>query len=204
MSNKKVDEVEKKFGEELRKVRKARGLTLIQLGKILSMSHSYISFVENGDRAAEGVYKAALLSWMKNDDSNAAHTNMIPEYGSVPAGWPSCTIDQVAEEPLDYIPVKGSTNELGALLVEGHSMSPEIRDGMYVLYVKDYNLRPGDIVVATDEYNRALVKQYVIKDDEPWLVSINPEYPSFQVNEHYRIIGRVFEKYDKSKVGRGR
>jgi SOS-response transcriptional repressor LexA len=83
-------------------------------------------------------------------------------------------------------------------------MSPEIRDGMYVLYTRDYDIKPGDVIVATDEYNRAMVKQYALKDGEPWLISINPEYPSFKVNSSYRIVGRVFEKYDKSRVGRGR
>lgn len=135
---------------------------------------------------------------------NARQANLIPVYGSVPAGWPEEPANYVAEEALDWIPVEGSTHGVGALRVEGHSMSPDIRDGVYVLYTQDYNIKQGDIIVATDEFNRAMVKQYALKEGEPWLISINPEYPSFRINDHYRIVGRVFEKYDKSRVGRGR
>jgi SOS-response transcriptional repressor LexA len=135
---------------------------------------------------------------------NARQTNLIPVYGSVPAGWPDEPIDRNETEAIDWIPVEGSIHGVGALRVEGHSMAPEIRDGIYVLYIQDYDIKQGDIIVATDEFNRAMVKQYVLKDGEPWLISINPEYPNFKVNDHYKIIGRVFEKYDKSRVGRGR
>lgn len=135
---------------------------------------------------------------------NAQHANLVPVYGSVPAGWPEESAGVVEEEVIDWIPVEGSTHGVAALRVEGHSMAPEIRDGMYVLYVLDYNIKPGDVIVATDEFNRAMVKQYAMKEGEPWLISINPEYPSFRVNDHYRIVGRVFEKHDKSRVGRGR
>jgi len=138
------------------------------------------------------------------NESNAHPANLIPVYGAVPAGWPDEQSNQTPEEAIDWIPVEGSTHGVGALRVEGHSMSPEIRDGVYVLYVQDYDIRPGDVIVATDEFNRAMVKQYAIKDGEPWLISINPEYPSFKVNDNYKIIGRVFEKYDKARVGRVR
>lgn len=137
-------------------------------------------------------------------ESNARPANLVPVYGSVPAGWPEDQPGKTNEEALDWIPVEGSTHGVGALRVEGHSMSPDIRDGVYVLYIQDFNIKPGDIIVTTDEFNRAMVKQYALKDGEPWLVSINSEYPSFKVNDHYRIVGRVFEKYDKSRVGRGR
>jgi SOS-response transcriptional repressor LexA len=137
-------------------------------------------------------------------DPNAHPAKLVPVFGNVPAGWPDDQPEIVGEEPLDWIPIEGSTHGIGALRVEGHSMSPEIRDGMYVLYTRDYDIKPGDVIVATDEYNRAMVKQYALKDGEPWLISINPEYPSFKVNSSYRIVGRVFEKYDKSRVGRGR
>jgi SOS-response transcriptional repressor LexA len=136
--------------------------------------------------------------------SNATPLNVVPVYGSVPAGWPDDQPVLAGEEVLDWVPLEGSAHGVGALRVEGHSMSPEIRDGMYVLYVQDFDIRPGDVIVATDEFNRAMVKQYALKDGVPWLVSINPEYPSFKVNQHYRIVGRVFQKVDKSKVGRGK
>lgn len=95
-------------------------------------------------------------------------------------------------------------HEIGSVRVVGHSMSPEILDGMYVMYTMNCDIRPGDVVVATDGSNRAMVKQYALKDGEPWLDSFNPEYPNFKISGHYRIVGRVYEKVSKTVVGRGR
>ncbi|MEA0564056.1 helix-turn-helix domain-containing protein [Lysinibacillus irui] len=38
------------FGEEIRKLRKANGLTLIQLEELTGISHSYLSQLERGER----------------------------------------------------------------------------------------------------------------------------------------------------------
>lgn len=136
--------------------------------------------------------------------ANARPANLVPVYGSVPAGWPCDQTGVTAEEPIDWIAVEGSTNCIGALLVDGHSMSPDIRDGEYVLYTQDSDLKPGDWIVATDEFRRPMVKEYAVKDGEPWLVSVNPEYPSFKVNHHYQIVGRVIDIYSRRKAKRGR
>lgn len=192
----------------IKNARKLKGYSLSALADIVNSSAGHLSDIENNKKFPGGELLISLSRTLEVDllsqGSNAHHAKLVPVYGTVPAGWPEEPIDVVAEEVLDWIPVEGSINSIGALRVEGHSMAPEIRDGMYVLYIKDYDIKPGDVIVATDEFNRALVKQYVLKEGEPWLVSINQEYPSFKINENYRIVGRVFEKHDKSRVGRGR
>ncbi len=125
---------------------------------------------------------------------------LIPVFASVPAGWPvEC---YVAEEPLAYIPFEGNGRNMGGLLVDGHSMSPDIKDGEYVVYVEDYDFRPGDRLVVNNEFGKSMIKEYAIKDGEPWLISVNPEYSNHKVNEGFKIIGRVIEVYSKRKVGR--
>lgn len=125
---------------------------------------------------------------------------LIPVFASVPAGWPvGCC---VAEEPLAYIPFEGNGRNMGALLVDGHSMSPDIKDGEYVVYVEDYDFKPGDRLVVNNEFGKSMVKEYAIKDGEPWLISVNPEYSNHKVNEGFKLIGRVIEIYSKRKVGR--
>lgn len=128
------------------------------------------------------------------------HLKLIPVFTSVPAGWP-CE-GYVAEEPLAYIPFEGNGRNMGALLVDGHSMSPDIKDGEYVVYVEDYDFKPGDRLVVTNEFGKSMVKEYAIKDGEPWLISVNPEYSNHKVNEGFKLIGRVIEIYSKRKVGR--
>lgn len=125
---------------------------------------------------------------------------LIPVFTSVPAGWP-CE-GYVAEEPLAYIPFESNGRNMGALLVDGHSMSPDIKDGEYVVYVEDYDFKPGDRLVVTNEFGKSMVKEYAIKDGEPWLISVNPEYGNHKVNEGFKLIGRVIEVYSKRKVGR--
>ena len=125
---------------------------------------------------------------------------LLPVYASIPAGWPSDC--HIAEEPIAYIPFEGNGRNMGALLVDGHSMSPDIKDGEYVVYVEDYNINPGDWVVATNEFGKAMIKEYALKDGEPWLISINHEYANHKVTEDYTIIGRVIEIYSRRKKGR--
>lgn len=68
MSTEKINTVENNFGDDLRRIRIERGLTLKQLGKILNVSHSYLGFVETGKRNAEGVYLSTLKNWMGNNE----------------------------------------------------------------------------------------------------------------------------------------
>ena len=200
MSTNKFNNDEKKFGEELRRIRKQRNLTLKQLGQLLEISHSFIGFIETGERVAEGIYKSTIENWMYSYQE-LSKVKLLPVFATVPAGWPvDC---HVAEEPIAYVPFEGNGRNKGALLVSGHSMHPEIKDGEFVVYVEDYDIKPGDRVVVTNEFNKPMVKEYAVKNGEPWLISINPEYSNHKVNEGYTIIGRVIEVFNKRKVGRG-
>lgn len=112
---------------------------------------------------------------------------MIPVIGRVPAGFP----DLVSEEIIEYIKVPEAEANTYALIVKGDSMSPLIKDGDYVTFLSNGEIKNGDIVVVNNEFGETMVKKYYIKDDRIILASINPEYPSFTPNEHWRIIGRV-------------
>lgn len=112
---------------------------------------------------------------------------MIPVIGKVPAGFP----DIVSEEIVEYIKVPESEANAYALVVKGDSMSPLIKNGDYVTFMPNGEIKNGDIVVVNNEFGETMVKKYYIKDDRIILASINPEYPSFTPNEYWRIIGRV-------------
>lgn len=175
---------------------KARGIADISVFTAKGFSEEWV-------RTGEGKIKkhitGSIATPVDLEDTNQK-VMLLPVYATVPAGWP---IDPyVSEEPIDYVPILGNGRNMGALQVEGHSMSPEIRDGEFVVYVEDYNIRPGDRVVVTNEFNKPMVKEYAMKEGEPWLISVNPEYENHKVNEHYKIIGRVVEIYNKRKIGR--
>lgn len=120
----------------------------------------------------------------------------IPVIGRVPAGFP----DLKEEDILEFISIPDAPKGAIALIVEGNSMSgDDIRDGDYVLFVKTDNLKVGEIVVATNEFGESFIKKYVMKDDEPWLNSSNPEFPNFKVNGEFKIIGKFIERIRRKK-----
>lgn len=180
---------------------KKKNINKKRLAELTGYSPGTISDVLNGKTELSERF-ARIVSNALNDASTIENAvRLIPVYATVPAGWP---VDSyVAEEPIGYVPFEGNGRNMGALLVEGHSMSPDIRDGEFVVYVEDYNIKPGDKVVVTNEFGKPMVKEYALKDGEPWLISINPEYGNHKVNENYRIIGRVIEVFNKRKIGRG-
>ena len=175
----------------------------VKLAEISGYSTSLVSDVLNGKKTCtRRFFKMAIDGLLQSGYiADSPQITLVPVWDTVPAGWPAET-DVVREAPIDYVPVVGSGKNMGALLVAGHSMSPEIKEGEYVLYTQDYDLKPGDWIVATDEFNRPMVKEYALKSDERWLVSINPEYPSFKVNSGYRIVGKVVDIYSRRKAKR--
>lgn len=50
------------FGEYLRELRLARGLTLRETGRITGLSNSFISMIENGERQATSVKTLSKLA----------------------------------------------------------------------------------------------------------------------------------------------
>lgn len=111
----------------------------------------------------------------------------IPVLGRVPAGVPNSFRDEV----VDYITIPGCDSECYALKVVGDSMKPTFDHGDYVLFVIDLDIRPNDIVIVNDEYGESMVKRYKTKNNEHFLTSDNPAYPTYQPDENYRIVGKV-------------
>ncbi|MBI5345489.1 MAG: hypothetical protein HZB83_09190 [Deltaproteobacteria bacterium] len=124
-----------------------------------------------------------------------------PVLGRVPAGFP----ENVANEDiLEYLSLPDAPKGAFALVVDDNSMSPEVRDGDYVIFlpVEKSGIRPGDMVVANNELGQTMIKRYELKDGGPYLKSDNPEYPSFEMNENYRMVGRVTDVWSRKKLRR--
>jgi len=122
-----------------------------------------------------------------------------PVLGRVPAGFPK---DVASEDISEYVSLPDTPKGAYALIVDGASMAPEIKDGDYVVFlpVDRADVTPGDIVVINDEFGRTMIKRYVVKDGKPYLKSDNPEYPTFEPNEHYRIVGKVIDVWSRKKI----
>lgn len=116
----------------------------------------------------------------------ASMQHELPVYGDVSAGI-GCNAEQhiigweVAGDEYDE-------DEYFYLLVEGDSMSPEIKNGDYVLVHSQDVIESGQIAVVVVD-GEGLVKKIEMGEDYITLISINPYYPP-----------RVFKEYDMNRV----
>ncbi|MCB2218083.1 MAG: XRE family transcriptional regulator [Desulfobulbaceae bacterium] len=129
-------------------------------------------------------------------ETRLANLVHVPILGKVPAGFP-----QTVEENIEsYATLPGVPSNCFALRVIGESMEPGIKHGDYVLFVNDREARPGDIVVVNDEFGESMIKRLKEKDDEFYLVSDNPAYPTVRPNGDYRIMGVVIGGWRELKI----
>lgn len=131
--------------------------------------------------------------------SETINTKKIPVLGRVAAGWPN--IKQ--EDVIDYIYIPGVeiSNDAYALIVKGESMSPTLKDGDYVIFIRTDTVYNGDIVILQDIWDETCIKRYRKKDNQIIFTSDNSEYPTIiPINENYNIIGKVITVWRKIKI----
>ena len=130
-----------------------------------------------------------------HQDNTIFITTRIPVLARCPAGFP----EDVRDGVIEYLSLPDVPPRTYAIIVSGNSMSPAIKDGEYALFVETDGIHDGDVVIAKNEWNECMVKRYRIKDGKALLTSDNPEYPTVEPNEHYKIIGKVIEIVTRRK-----
>lgn len=132
------------------------------------------------------------------NNQNFKSAQWIPLLGKVPAGFPELSeldIQKMIPVTLGDVP-----KNTFALEVKGDSMIPEFCEGEIIFFCTDFlNPKLGKFIVAMDEFGGTMIKQYQEKNQETWLVSLNPIYKPFKANEHYRILGTVVGKSSNFK-----
>jgi len=114
----------------------------------------------------------------------------------VPAGFPEMPLEDEQIQDYLYLPFGEAPSNAMAVKVKGHSMSPTIEDGEYVIFLPAgmSDVRSGDIVIVRNEWNELILKRFREKYGEMFLVSDNPKYPTIKPNEEYTIVGKVIKK----------
>lgn len=119
----------------------------------------------------------------------------IPVVGKVPAGVP-----ETNEWEIEYnIQVPDMPEHCFAMKVIGDSMEPSISAGEHVIFILDYNLESGNVVIVTDEYGDSMVKRYKVKDGIQYLVSDNSKYSPVKPNGGFHIVGKVISSVLQKK-----
>ncbi len=198
------------IGDRIRTARKKLKFTQTKFAKEIGISPNYLSELEaNKKSPSERILKlmeirfAINKDWLltgegemfrkKEDSVEFVKMTAVPVLNAeAPAGFPALPPEQ--DEIIDYIYLPNAPKKAYAVKVKGNSMSPTIKDGDYVIFVPNAEIKNGDIVIARDEWNEVVLKRYRIKNGEVFLTSDNPEYPTIKPNSDYQIIGRVMKK----------
>ena len=190
---------------EIKELRKKLGISQEKLGELLGVHLRTVQNYENGGIIPKAkniilrnlMEKASYLSsetktlsepmatYYKTKQENAEHIPLLPI--SAQAGTLNDFMASIKNGDCERIisPIKGADL---ALMIAGDSMAPEYPSGSQIL-VKKINEKAfidwGKVYVL-DTCNGAVVKKILPPDDKSEskvkCVSINPEYPPFEVN----------------------
>ena len=203
-------------GENIRRLRQARGWKILELANRVDSDVGNISRLERGKQgysdemlqkisAALGCTVADLFAGEEGAANVAPAplgTRRIPLISYVQAGHMTEAIDSyavgdAAEWMLTDLDL--SINAF-ALRIKGDSMMPEFHEGDTVIIDPSVAPLPGDYVVAKNGDNEATFKKYRPRginergDQVFELVPLNEDYPSMRSDlSHIQIIGTMVE-----------
>lgn len=196
-----------KFPEILRDLRLSNKLTQDELATRLRISKSAISMYENGRREPDLETLESIADYF-NVDINRLTGNipslpvypvtnavMLPVVANVTAGFEGAAVEEFQGLEPAY-DVK-NPDECVWLKVKGESMSPEIKNGDYVLVRKQPDIEDGDIAVLIYNGEDGTVKKIKKHENAISLIPLNLSFePRIIVGEELKsviIYGKVIE-----------
>jgi SOS-response transcriptional repressor LexA len=194
-----------KVGEYLRKLRHDNKLSLRKASTLSGISATNIMDIENGrispsfDKILKllNVYHANLNDFIENigyfniEPSSLKTLKRVPLLCYAHAGKWVKNYHLVVDE---FILTDMEGDRLFALRVKGDSMAPEFNEGEIIVVNPDVCIEPNDYVIAINHDDEAIFKQYKKYQDVHILHSLNPKYPDIEMDDRYRLIGKVVEK----------
>ena len=198
------------LSKKLDRLIKDSGMSQRELARVTGIPQSAIQRYASGDTAkipitrleilakALGTNAAYLLGWNKSSNKYR-RGSVLPVLGTVAAG----NGEYAEESVLGYETVdeKYISDEYYYLQVAGESMSPEIKDGDFVLVHRQEEVESGTLGIVIVDGEDGVVKKVVYGDGSITLVSFNPYFPPrvFEGEEaqRVRVVGRVIESKRK-------
>ena len=196
--------------ENLRKLRKAKGLKQRELAALVGVTESTISQLENGKRDPSFELSLKLAEALDCESSDFVSTRQnrpriadsfvsFPVMGEVAAGYDHYAVQDWTEGNID-IPASWlhgrAKEDYFVLRVCGQSMFPTYQDGDIVLVLKQATMdHSGQIGVVIYDDDKATQKrvEYVMGEDWMKLSPVNPQCPPIMVTderlEHCRVLG---------------
>lgn len=198
--------VSKYVGAQIRKFRKAKGMTQKELGFRIGVKHNTISGYENGSNEPDQniLFAIADVLGVSINDLFPSPTNIepvdpgvisIPVLGTIACGDPLLVAENYSEYiymPKDRLP----SGRLFYLRAKGNSMAPTIPDGALVLVREQPEVESGEIAaVLVNGDEEATLKRVKRQGNLLILLPDNPEYEPIIVtpDNPARIIGRAVQ-----------
>lgn len=191
----------------LREARKAKGLTQVEVSRIIGISQNGYSDWETGKNRVDArslgrlaeLYGVTVNYLLGIDENDAPAKGVrIPVLGSVAAGIPIEAIQDIVDyEEIDAD--MAAAGEYFGLRIKGSSMEPRIREGDVVIVRRQEEAETGDTVVVLVNGDSATVKRIKIESNGIALIPNNPAYDTrfYSAAEvellPVRIIGKVVE-----------
>ncbi len=191
----------------LREARKAKGLTQVEVSRIIGISQNGYSDWETGKNRVDArslgrlaeLYGVTVNYLLGIDENDAPAKGVrIPVLGSVAAGIPIEAIQDIVDyEEIDAD--MAAAGEYFGLRIKGSSMEPRIREGDVVIVRRQEEAETGDTVVVLVNGDSATVKRIKIEPNGIALIPNNPAYDTrfYSAAEvellPVRIIGKVVE-----------
>ncbi len=191
----------------LREARKAKGLTQVEVSRIIGISQNGYSDWETGKNRVDArslgrlaeLYGVTVNYLLGIDENDAPAKGVrIPVLGSVAAGIPI----EAVQDIVDYEEIDAdmaAAGEYFGLRIKGSSMEPRIREGDVVIVRRQEEAETGDTVVVLVNGDSATVKRIKIEPNGIALIPNNPAYDTrfYSAAEveslPVRIIGKVVE-----------
>ncbi len=168
--------------EQLRRLRKEKGLTQKDLAALLSVNQTAVSQWERGVTSpGRGTLLrlAEILGVSLDYLLGRAHTSavIINVYGTVPAGIPMEAIEDIIDtEEIPASWLRGGKEFFG-LKVRGDSMFPKYMDGDIIIVRKQSDCENGDdCVVYVNGYEATLKRIYLLPEGVIQLQPLNTNY----------------------------
>lgn len=201
------------FGSQLKKYRKAKKMTQVDLGSRVGLSGQVISNLERGyttGLSPEMIQNIASVldvsiseltseeNLQKNTKQTIKSGQQISVLGRVAAGIPIEAIEEIIDTE-EISEEMSKTGEFFGLQIHGDSMEPRFTEGDVVIVRKQDDAESGDIVIATVNGDEATCKRLRKYRDGIELVSTNLSYkPMFFTNKEIlekpvKILGKVVE-----------
>lgn len=166
-------------------LRKNKGLTQMQLAKLIGVSTSTVAMWETGQRKPDYHTIVRLCEFfavgfeqllgVDKPQPVQADTVAVPVLGYVRAGLPNTAQQNIIGYELINEQLAKS-GEIFGLTIKGNSMEPKMSDGDTVIVRRTATAENGQTVVVVVGKEEATVKKILFHKDGITLVPTNPDY----------------------------